>query len=575
MGTKLTINSLFAYSEKNNKYSYIKFGKYVNIIYGKNTSGKSTIFQAIMYTMGINDGNEYLQEILEEDVFFRIDCIITKNNVDEKIVFIRDDETVFIKKVNRPVLRFNGINADNSVEHIKLKEYMHKLFGFTLKLENKNEYKVAPIEAMFLPYYVSQPVGWVYIRKSFNSLEFYKNFKEDYLDYYLGIESFVDREKKRGLEIQLRDKEEKIKFYINTEKSNDEFQITKLVDEQFANESREYIESHNDNQRIINEYEEKYISKCNEQSYYQQRMSLLRKVSRHHKYQNPEGGVCPTCNQKLPFSIESSYKYFQEDNDTKKEMKKCREKIKNLQSEINSLRKKIDNQKLNMLKEYNILRKYFNYDLSFDSWIKNKVNAKLINNIKYKLGELTTEKIKIKDSLKDFKTQEEVEKSRLDKCKEFSDIFLDYLDELGVKPLKGGRYNLLYKISAFPSQGVELHKTILAYNFAFNKLIARTENVQRFPFMLDAVFKEDIEQSNKNVIMKFIGKYKPGDTQLILSMAETKENEESVYKYNKEYFNGEANLICIGGATKERAFLTLYDNSMNNYLEDTLNIMNE
>jgi AAA15 family ATPase/GTPase len=98
MKTKLTINKLFAYSERNNKYFYTEFDDSVNIIYGKNTSGKSTIFQAIMYTLGINDNNQYLREILEEDIFFRIDCRITKSKIDENIIFIRDDETIFIAK---------------------------------------------------------------------------------------------------------------------------------------------------------------------------------------------------------------------------------------------------------------------------------------------------------------------------------------------------------------------------------------------------------------------------------------------------------------------------------------------
>ena len=574
MKTKFIIDKLFAYSEINSKYFYTEFNDSVNIIYGKNTSGKSTIFQSILYTLGINDSNDYLKEILEDDIFFRIDCQIVKRGIAEKVIFIREDEIMFIKRAKLPVLRFNGISADNSGEHIKLKEYMHELFGFSLKLENKNEYKAAPIETMFLPYYISQSLGWVYLRKSFSSLDFYRNFKEDFLDYYLGIESFVDREEKQKLEKQLKNKEDEIRFYIKLEGNNDEFQITKLVDEEFIEESKEYIESHKDNQTILNKYEEEYISKCNELSYYQERQSLLRKISKHHKNQNPIGGVCPSCFQALIFNITKSYKYLQEENDTEEEMGKCKVRIKKLQSGINSLRRDIDNRRLNISKEYEILKKCFNNNISYDSWMKNKVNTQLIRDIKCKVGELTIEKVGIEGSLKLFKTEEEVEKSRLAKSREFSSIFFGFLDNLGVKSLKEERYKSLYKISAFPYQGVELHKTVLAYNFAFNKLIEKTENIQRFPFMLDAIFKEDIEQSNKDAIVEFIGKYKPNDTQLILSIAETKEKEESIHEYNKKYFNGTAKLICIGNGIKERAFLDLYDGSKDSYLEETLNVIN-
>ncbi len=573
MKTKLKIKTLFAYSKRSEKYFYTEFSDTINIIHGKNTSGKSTIFQAIIYTLGINDNNDNLSEILAEDVFFRVDCLITKNGIDENITFIREYETMFIKRGNRPVLRFSGINSDKSVEHIKLKKYMNRLFEFSLKLENKKGYNIAPIEAMFLPYYVSQSVGWVYLRKSFSNLDFYRNFKEDYLDYYLGIESSVDREKKHELEKELRCKEEEIKFYTRLEKNNNEFQLTKLVDEQFIHESQTYIELHKENQMLLNEYEEIYISKCNEQSYYQERQRLLRKISKNHKSQNPIEGLCPTCKQKLQFSMDASYRYFQEENDTEMEVKKCKEKIKDLQSKINSMRKNIDELRTNISKEYEILRKYFNYNISYDSWMKNKVNTQLINDIQFKLGELVTKKLEIEENLKKFKTDEEVEKSRLDKSKEFLSAFLDFLNDLRVKPLKEDRFKLLYQISAFPSQGVELHKTVLAYNFAFNKLIEKTENIHRFPFMLDAIFKEDIEQENRNSIIKFIGEHKPDDTQLILSIAETKENENNIRDYNKKYFSEEAKLICVGEGVKERAFLGEYSDNENSYLEETLNIM--
>ncbi|GIP25802.1 hypothetical protein J23TS9_09320 [Paenibacillus sp. J23TS9] len=574
MKTKLLINKLFAYSESKNKYFYTEFDQGINIIYGKNTSGKSTIFQMLLYTLGINDNNDYLKEIIEEGAFLRVDFQVINNRESEKITFVRDDETIFIKRVDKPIMRFNGIRANQSAEHIKLKGFLHELFNFTLKLENKEGYKAAPIEAMFLPYYIPQSVGWVYLRKSFSSFEYYKNLKEDYLDYYLGIESLVDRDKKQELERKLKSKEDEIKFYLNLENSNDEFQITKLVDEEFVEESLEYIKLHSDNQVLLNENEEEYISKCNEQSYYKERLSLLRKVSRHHKKQNPLEGACPACDRELSFSITSSYKYFQEENDTEAEMVKCKAMIKKLQGEINSLGKLINVRKENNLKTYGILKRYFNHNISFDSWLNNKVNIQLIHDIKYKLGVLSTEKITIENSLKGFKTEEEVQKSRISKSKEFERIFLGYIDDLGVKTLKEDRYISLYNISAFPSQGVELHKTVLAYNFALNKLIEKTDGIHRFPFMLDAIFKEDIEQSNKNAIIEFIGKNKPNDTQLILSIAETKENEKSIHEYNKKYFNGRAKLICIGEGVRERAFLTQYDGSMENYLDETLNIIN-
>lgn len=574
MGIKLIINKLFAYSESQDKYFYTEFDCGVNIIHGKNTSGKSTVFQLLLYTLGINDNNDYLKEIIDEEVIVRVDCTIVKDKKTEHLYFIRDDDTLYIKRGSSPLIRFNSINANNSVEHIKLKLYMNELFGFTLRLENKEGYNLAPIEAMFLPYYIPQSVGWVYLRKAFSSFEYYRNFKNDYLDYYLGIESFVDREEKQQLEQQLKNKEDEIKFFSNLEKDTEELQIAKLVDEKFIELSSEYIDSHSDNQKHLIEREERLITKCNDLSFYQERLSLLRRISKEHQRQNPISGICPTCNQELSFSIGASYKYLQEENDTKEEIVFCKAKVKKLSSEINSLRKDIKNRKERKNKEFEILRKYKKYDISFDNWIKSKANIQLIYNLKHRLGELTSEKEGIVSSLKEYKTEEEVEKLRQGKNKEFEKIFVNYLNELGVSPLKEERYRSLYKISAFPSQGVELHKTVLAYNFAFNKLIEKTRQIHRFPFMLDAIFKEDIEKTNKNAIVEFISKNKPEDTQVIISIAEIKESENKIIEYNKSFFNENAKLICIGEGIRERAFLSKYDGSQDKYLEETFNIIN-
>lgn len=69
MNISVKYNRFFAYSTKEKKYSYTEFSEGVNIVHGKNTSGKSTFIQAILYTFGINDEKRKLEELLEDDVF--------------------------------------------------------------------------------------------------------------------------------------------------------------------------------------------------------------------------------------------------------------------------------------------------------------------------------------------------------------------------------------------------------------------------------------------------------------------------------------------------------------------------
>ena len=186
MSATLTFDRLFVSSESHDVCFYGEFSPGANIISGRNTSGKSSLIQSLLYTFGVNDLKENLSEILNCHPTFRVDFSKIVEGQKDKYSIIRTQSSIYVKEPTGKVVPFHGINADNSAEHIALKEYVRSLVGFNLQLEQKGELKSAPLESMFLPYYISQSVGWVYLRESFSNLQYYKGFKDDYLDYYLG-----------------------------------------------------------------------------------------------------------------------------------------------------------------------------------------------------------------------------------------------------------------------------------------------------------------------------------------------------------------------------------------------------
>ena len=124
----------------------------------------------------------------------------------------------------------------------------------------------------------------------------------------------------------------------------------------------------------------------------------------------------------------------------------------------------------------------------------------------------------------------------------------------------------------FPQQGVELLKTLLAYYFAFNRIIEQTVYVHRLPFVLDAVFKEDIDDANRAIILDFIEKHKPTDTQIIFSIAQSKNNLKTAVDYNKLHFNNSAKLIEID-IKSERAFLSDFKVEYEAIKDETLELI--
>lgn len=574
MKSKIIYNRFFAYSENKNKSFFTKFSPEVNIIHGKNTSGKSTLIQAIQYTFGINDEKHKLAEVLEEKVIFRLDFILKKDEA-ERISILRDNDFIYIKREDFPTKKFRGISGNNSQEHKILKEYLSELFGFNLNLESSGEYKLASLEAMFLPYYVAQDYGWVLTLKSFRGLDFFRNFKGDYYDYYLGITNEYDRLRKQILENEKKTYEVEIKFLVEREQNDNNLHLSKLKDEQFIFKSGEYIERYKINKDLLIKYEKEYLLACNKLTFLEDRLTILRKIKEALKKQNPLENDCPTCRQKLPNSIENIYEYLQNVNDTNKqinEIVKINEDLKKLKGNINSLEADIRFQKEQVSKDYSILLQYKIDDLAFSSWLDNKANVQLSKNNLTQIGET---QVKLKgtiDNLQEFKTEEELWRERNAKDNVFAEYFEEYLNELGVKEFEDKNYLRLYRMSLFPKQGVELLKTLLAYYFAFNKIIRETSYVHRLPFMIDAIFKEDIDESNKELILKFLNKNKPIDTQIIMSIAESKDNKITASYYNEKFLNNKAKLILIN-KEEERAFLSDFNNENEEFLKETLRLM--
>lgn len=569
----LVFNQLFVCKKNGEKSFHSTFSENVNIVCGKNTSGKSTVFQSILYTLGINDVKEKLDEIISEDVLFRLDFSVLDKGNKMDYIFIRDDEFLFVIN-NDNILRFNGISANNSAEHIKLKEYIHSILSCNFILEYKKDFVSAPIEALFLPSYVSQDFGWIYIRKSFRDLEFYKSFKEDYLDYYLGIDNQIDRKEKNELEKRIDELKQKIEIYKKI-KDSSEVQTAKTNDIQDPGFIKEYIDELNKINRDILEDEKDLVLQHNEFEYWRERKSVLSKIKRNHKEQFEENSRCPVCKQILPHNTEAIYQYYQEANDTENELNICKKNMKEIQSEINSIDKRIKNNRESAKERELILEnRKINYSTTSE-WIEEKAYIKLNDTISSNIGDITIDLDDLQKEKKEKYSDEAIKKIRNSKEKEFRKIFINKLHELGVTRFDNTKYLNLYDINEFPAQGVELHKMMLAYYLSFYELIEITSYAHITPLLLDAIFKEDIDDDNKLLLINVLSKSMKNQKQLIVSIAETEESQYNAEYYNREYFDNNAKIIRIGESKNERSFLT--DNVIDNkeIFEETLRYVDE
>ena len=424
------------------------------------------------------------------------------------------------------------------------------------------------------------PYHWVYLRDSFNGLNFYRNFKYDYLDYYLGITTDIDRVELQRLTKEKAKISQEIEFYKEMISSNESLELSKLLDEEFKSEATEYLQYYSELRDTLIKEEKRHLDLCNKQSLAISRKSVLYRINRNVANQRPELDQCPVCVQTLPSSLEEIYSHNQNVNDTSYEIKAVKEKVNELQSGINSSVKKISAYNEEIEKKYALLERYSKSNITFSSWLEQKSNIMLIQNIHQVIGEKTIELGVVEGKLSAFDVDKDVEKLRRIKSNKFEQIFGRNITKIGVRKTKELIYNDLYRLSSFPFQGVELLKTVMSYHFSLNELISQTENIHRFPFILDAVMKEDIDPQSRKSIFKFINESSPSDTQTIFSVSESSEfsesNKESLLNIdyvNKEYFDDKAKLIQIGDGVKERDLLKTHNGEHAEYIKSTLDII--
>ncbi len=388
------------------------------------------------------------------------------------------------------------------------------------------------------------------------------------LDYYLGIVNTRDRLEKSKLEKKLQKVRAELKIYKTMIDENVEFTSSKLADEDFSDEAEKYLEEYNDKKRELKEVEKEHMVECNRLSLLEQRQSVLKKVGVNHKRQNPTDGECPTCHRGFDFNLERFYEYEQSVNDTNKQKEEYKKLIGEKQGAVNSLGKKTNQLRQEIEKMYSVVKEYQVVDVKFEQWINMKANIKLSDKVEVQVSSLEQKEKNLVDLVNSYKTDEEIKKLRIEKEKVFKKLFRNNLTKLGVKTLKEPRYNELYSITSFPSQGVELHKTVMSYHFAFNNILKDTDELHRFPFLLDAIFKEDIDTENRELIYDFIKSYRPMDTQTIFTVAFS-QGEQNLIDDMKSKLGGKVKINAIGELNNKRVLLNYSHEKYKELIEET------
>ncbi len=579
MSNKLILKSLLVYSPDADKGFHTEFSESVNIVHGRNTSGKSTLIQSIIYSLGINDSKDNLNDINGSDVFFRLDCKLISKQESNALVFVRSGDTLVLQLGFEQPIRFDGIDSNNSYEYIRYKEVLAKILSFNLVLQKQSELVNAPLEAAILPYYISQSVGWAYIRESIGDYRFYKDFKFDYLDYYCGIESSHDRIKKYNLEKEKKELIFELKQLEDYESKDEGLKVSKILDDRFKGRALNFLEEYQVINKDLSRKEADHTKLCNKISMLRGRQKVLSQIITNIKKQRPKIDQCPTCEQNLPGDLKEFYNHSQDVNDALKEKDRVKEDIKQNVSKLNSAEKRISELRVKTAEDFGILRRLKVENITFDSWMDHNANLRMLKNISLKKKACRKRMEALNDEIGDIGDGLDIKSLREKKEKAFLAIFKNKAKSLGVKFPKERKYQDLYSINSFPYQGVELHKLLMAYVFSFYEMVIKSPSLHGFPFLLDAVFKEDIEIETRSEMFDFLSSETKESGQVIFSVAEYKGDNTSlapifnIDSIKETYFSSDTKLICIGDSKTKRSFLSNLNTIDRELISDTVNLL--
>ncbi len=166
-------------SLKDKKGFTFEFSPDINIITGKNDTGKSSFIKSLYYTLG---ADIRLDKKWKKDSFVS-KVVICVNKRD--YAFVRHEKRISIFDITEG--KEHLLVTSNSRTEIALT--VRDIFDFNLELVLKKtlvQGQAYPA-SLFLPFYIDQDDGWGTVLNSFSSLKMYKDWQKNILNFHAGV----------------------------------------------------------------------------------------------------------------------------------------------------------------------------------------------------------------------------------------------------------------------------------------------------------------------------------------------------------------------------------------------------
>lgn len=536
----LVIETLYIFSTENKTAKIVQFSNKKNIVTSSqidgNNKGKSVILKSIYHTLGADC--KFDPKWAEKEKTY-----ILKARVNSKVLyFYRHDKLFKIMDENDDII-FETINR------MKLAEYLEKVFNFAVRLPNKedNKLEIVPPAYNYLLNYIDQDGMNCTNFSSFNHLSQYSHYKENVIYYHTGVFNEEYYQLIKNIEEITSKKEEK-----NKEKKVLEGMFEKINE----NIGTEDYNTDLTSLRIeIEKYKDEYSQIINKMSILKNKMIMLRNEREDIALQikelnntlmckekeikkSKETHMCPLCNNNIDDDTEISIKMYTEKDD-----------LYILNTELNIEVLKIDSELEKKEEQYKeLLKKLEEYEM------KMKINSKETNDILRLKGLIGIKDNVLKDiqknnceiaSLDDLLKQYMKEKKTYDEQKKkinnkYYELMYSDKEKLNLKEITDKKIENIVSVydvsgSNRPIATIIWYINLIKLKEIFNK------NVIKFPLIIDSPQNGELDDTNKSAVLNYIFDNIVENQQLIVSVLgyDHKKNEMKadniVYLDNEKY----------------------------------------
>jgi len=528
-------------SRRDKKGFSFNFSPKVNMIFGENDTGKSSLIKALYFTLG---GDCRIDKDWKDDDIITKVCINVKG---KEFTFIRHNKRISIfSNIEENKLLITSSHMSAIAQKVK------EIFNFNLQLSYKKTGKQTQANpaCLYLPFYIDQDNGWHTALSSFSGLAMYDDWQKNSIQFHSGIKPKEYYELVgdiKTIQLDLEELSATLKVILAAKKRFEESFGRVLFDIDI-----EYY------QELLN----KFLAKCQElnEGESEFRLNLLNLLSNRDSIAN-EIDICRTLldnfDEHISNDISEKYNAFDSREKILEILPQMYDEKQILDDQINSIKQDL-RQSQTLSSELNTMMREVKGELSLQDVIKSQASKEVEFTFDEQIKSLH-EQIGAQTTALELLIKQQNEFTDRKRTQNINDDFKSFLaiaqDKLGIgSPIIAPliQYGKITKSKT----GSRSPRSIFAYHYGLLKTMEKHSTVSMLPIVIDSPKQQDLDTEGTEKLIALCTEDLGKNNQVIIGAVSL---ESNMYGYHQIELKAKYSLLST------EAFEKAYDEIMPYY----------